>query len=102
MKLNTKQVAEKLGIHVSSVNRFHDNKLLTDVATRKEGASKHYSYYESSQVNDYLKENGKGKGLRTKRNNDTEVIKGPQIFQRIEKKLELIEEKINNLLKMWS
>lgn len=102
MKLTTRQVAEKLDISGSAVRTLRDSGKLTDVAKRAEGKTKHLSLFESSQVNDYLKEFGKGAGRRRSKTVSQVSTSGPAILTRIDSRLSNVEEMLSSLLKMWS
>lgn len=101
MKLTTTQVADKIGVTQGTVRKLRDSGKLTDVAKRAEGKNRHYSLFDSTQVNDYLKEFGKGS---RKRNGTAPAISanGPALLSRIESRLSNLEEMVGQLLKVWS
>lgn len=102
MKLTTTQAAEKIGVSQGSVRKLRDAGKLTDVAKRADGKSRHYSLFESSQINDYIKEYGKGNGVRRGRTETQTPTNGPAILSRIESRLTNLEEMVGSLLKAWS
>lgn len=111
MKLTVKQVGEKLGVGLSVVKRLiHEGKLV-DVKERKEGAKKHFSLVESQQLNEFIKEHGKGNGVRIRKVHALAPVvhsampsapsAGPTIMTRIEERLASLEAKVDALLGMW-
>lgn len=108
MRLNTRQVAEKLGITLNTVRTLRDQGSLIDVATRREGASKHYSLFESRQVNEFAKTYVRQLGGR--RRNGASGASGVTAgsdgvasrFLAMERLLATMDEKIDALLKLWA
>jgi len=108
MKLSVAQVAEKLHCSQGAVRKFRDAGKLTDLRARKEGASKHYSYFDSKEVNEFAKTysnrkaSGKVNGLPgpiTEVLRETVTTNSPTgIFSTLTR----IEEKIDKLLTVWS
>lgn len=92
MELTTKQVADKLDISVAHVRSLRDQGKLQDVATRKEGATKHFSLFDSKQVAEFAKTfKARAGGRRTPRSKLTNgaTPSGPLgVLARLEDKLD--------------
>lgn len=105
MKLNTTQVAERLGISRDRVHTLIKNGTLTDIKPKKEGSKKHFPLVDSKQVNEYLKANrGVLKAVKRFRSIAKPVIAaptGPGVVSRLEDRLGRIEAKLDALVAMW-
>ncbi len=99
MRLSTTQGAEKLGVTEHTVRQYRDQGKLTDVAIRKDGAKKHYSYFDSKQINEFAKTfNPRRRVIPHSTGNGLPVIKpSAGILSR----LEAIENKLDRLLAVW-
>lgn len=99
MRLSTIQVAEKLGISDHTVRVYRDQGKLIDIAARKEGAAKHFSYFDSKQVNEFAKTFIPGGKIGPRRRAVPEAK--PAAAGGIMTRLEAIEAKVDRLLKLW-
>jgi hypothetical protein len=113
MKLNTAQVAEKLGISKLAVRKLRDEGKLKDIKERGEGKSKHFSLFDSVEVNAFAKTyraNGGPKRGRPARHAETTShthgaqptglgLATPASFS---SRLERLEKKIDLLVEIWT
>ncbi len=103
MKVNSVQAAEILGCHHTTIAELRNKGLLKDYAEKKDGAKKHYSKYESSEVRELKRT---WKPTRVRRTPPSVANSGPGLFasrlDRIEQKQDEIIALLSDIQKAWS
>lgn len=106
MKLNSTQVAEKLGVTKGTLHRFMKRGMLTDLGTRKEGAKRHTLKFDSKQVNELAKTYKNRRRVWTENGNGTAPVvqaAAPTTTPAtgILSLIMEMNEKLDRLLKVW-
>ena len=97
MKLTTNQVAEKLGITSTTVRALSKSGSLHDVAVRKKGASRHFSHFDSKEVNEFAKTYKKNSRAHNHTNGEVTAPLG------LKSQLDRLETKeLDKLIGIWS
>ena|SRR3990167_7154451 len=102
MKLNSRQVADKLGVTLTTVRSLRNNKLITDLGMTKKGKAKHVMLFDYKEINEFSKSYKKS-SRSNKRVQDSYNIndKPISLISNINSRLLSIESKINTLIKIW-
>lgn len=94
MKLNSTQVAEKLGISRAAVNTLVKKGVLKDVAETN-GKTRHEFWFDSKQVNE-LRKTYKPRSRSHGQAQPAPMLSG--LFTRLDR----LEGKLDQLMKMWA